>query len=24
VMVIGVGKPILNNLPFMHISLAEV
>lgn len=24
VMVIGVGKPIINNLPFMHISLAEV
>lgn len=24
VMVIGVGKPIMNNLPFMHISLAEV
>lgn len=24
VMVIGVGKSIMNNLPFMHISLAEV
>lgn len=24
VMVIGVGKAIMNNLPFMHISLAEV
>lgn len=24
VMVIGVGKPIMNELPFMHISLAEV
>jgi len=23
-MVIGVGKDIMNNLPFMHISLAEV
>jgi L-iditol 2-dehydrogenase len=24
VMVIGVGKPIMNELPFMHMSLAEV
>ncbi|EME83328.1 uncharacterized protein MYCFIDRAFT_39289 [Pseudocercospora fijiensis CIRAD86] len=24
VMVIGVGKPIMNEIPFMHISLAEV
>ncbi|RHZ59804.1 NAD(P)-dependent alcohol dehydrogenase [Aspergillus thermomutatus] len=24
VMVIGVGRPIMNNLPFMHISLAEI
>ena len=24
VMVIGVGKPTINNIPFMHISLAEV
>lgn len=24
VVVIGVGKPTMNNLPFMHISLAEV
>jgi threonine dehydrogenase-like Zn-dependent dehydrogenase len=24
VVVIGVGKPIMNNLPFMHMSLAEV
>jgi L-iditol 2-dehydrogenase len=24
VMVIGVGKPIMNDLPFMHMSLAEV
>ncbi|KAL1878496.1 hypothetical protein Plec18167_004570 [Paecilomyces lecythidis] len=24
VMVIGVGKSIMNNLPFMHISLAEI
>ena len=24
VMVIGVGKPIINDLPFMHLSLAEV
>lgn len=24
VMVIGVGRPIMNNLPFMHMSLAEV
>ncbi|RJE22738.1 Dehydrogenase [Aspergillus sclerotialis] len=24
VMVIGVGKPIINNIPFMHISLAEI
>lgn len=24
VMVIGVGRAIMNNLPFMHISLAEV
>lgn len=24
VMVIGVGRPVVNNLPFMHISLAEV
>lgn len=24
VMVIGVGRPVMNNLPFMHISLAEV
>lgn len=24
IMVIGVGKPIMNNIPFMHISLAEV
>lgn len=24
VMVIGVGKPMMNELPFMHISLAEV
>ena len=23
-MVIGVGRAIMNNLPFMHISLAEV
>ncbi|CAK3754190.1 L-arabinitol 4-dehydrogenase [Lecanosticta acicola] len=24
VMVIGVGKPVMNDLPFMHISLAEI
>lgn len=24
VVVIGVGRPVMNNLPFMHISLAEV
>lgn len=24
VVVIGVGKPVMNNLPFMHISLGEV
>jgi L-iditol 2-dehydrogenase len=24
VMVIGVGRPVMNNLPFMHMSLAEV
>ncbi|RKU42419.1 hypothetical protein DL546_005645 [Coniochaeta pulveracea] len=24
VMVIGVGRPVMNNLPFMHLSLAEV
>ena len=24
VMVIGVGREIMNNLPFMHLSLAEV
>jgi len=24
VCVIGVGKSVMNNLPFMHISLAEV
>jgi L-iditol 2-dehydrogenase len=24
VMVIGVGRPIMNDLPFMHMSLAEV
>jgi hypothetical protein len=23
-MVIGVGRPIMNDLPFMHMSLAEV
>jgi L-iditol 2-dehydrogenase len=24
IMVIGVGRPVINNIPFMHISLAEV
>ncbi|KAJ9647929.1 hypothetical protein H2199_001705 [Coniosporium tulheliwenetii] len=24
VMVIGVGRPVMNNLPFMHMSLAEI
>ena len=24
IMVIGVGRPIMNNIPFMHLSLAEV
>ena len=24
VMVIGVGRPVMNNIPFMHMSLAEV
>ncbi len=23
-MVIGVGRPVMNNVPFMHLSLAEV
>ena len=23
-MVIGVGRPVVNNIPFMHLSLAEV
>ena len=24
VMAVGVGRPVLNQLPFMHVSLAEV
>ncbi|KAK9234028.1 chaperonin 10-like protein [Lipomyces kononenkoae] len=24
VMVVGVGRPVMNNIPFMHISLAEI